>query len=341
MASGRTIERVVLVNPLGTTLEHYCAELADSLEPRRVEVSSAWTPTASLSAVGRVAWLLRHLGAVARVVRTFDLAIICWPLLGAVDVVWAAAVSWGLRSEIWIIVHDPVPLRRQVGLGKVAWRAAGIAARLAPRVRVISHSAAATGAMAAVPSERILELPHPVLAQRPSVRARSDRHLVVTVLGQHKTARDLTVLEGIGALAPQGLPGVSLRIRGRGWPLVRGWDVDPMFLDEEQFAKNLSASDVIVVPYARYFQSNVAVRALEAGVGVVIPRSDFAEALLGPSYPGLCTSMEATEWIEAIRAVSTPGERAAQLERREHYGRIARQQWRAAIDGLSISGGRS
>jgi hypothetical protein len=339
MAERRRGDAVVLVNPLGPTLAHYCAELTETLGPREVEIApGASAPRAPVLA--RPAWLLRHLVGVARAARSARTVIVCWPLLGAFDVIWAALVSRIGGGEVWVVVHDPEPLRRQVGLGRSAWRAAAGAVRRAPRVRVVSHSAAASAALAVLPSDRVVELPHPMLARRgPQVAVEAGEATVVTVLGQHKAARDLAVLDGIGALAAERLPDVTLHIRGRGWPPVAGWSVDPTFLDEELFTDALERSAAIVVPYVRYFQSGVAVRAVEAGVGVVIPRTDFAERLLGPTYPGLCDSMEPAEWVDAIVAVTKPEMREALLHRGASSARTARERWSAAIDQGSDVGG--
>ena len=75
--------------------------------------------------------------------------------------------------------------------------------------------------------------------------------------------------------------GFELRIRGRGWPQIAGWDVDSDFLPEETLKLEIESAAALLLPYSYYFQSGVAVRAIESSLPVVGRRHDFLEAMLG------------------------------------------------------------
>jgi hypothetical protein len=61
-------------------------------------------------------------------------------------------------------------------------------------------------------------------------------------------------------------------------------------------------AECVLVPYRDYYQSDVAVRAVEAGVPVVGLRHEFIVSLLGADWPGLVEAPHAEAWIHAIIA---------------------------------------
>jgi hypothetical protein len=69
----------------------------------------------------------------------------------------------------------------------------------------------------------------------------------------------------------------------------------------------------VLVPYSRFFQSGVAVRAVEVGTPVVGTRHPFLTDLLGADWPGLAASDAPQAWLEAVTAV---GGRTAEVTRR-------------------------
>jgi hypothetical protein len=108
----------------------------------------------------------------------------------------------------------------------------------------------------------------------------------------------------------QGLRDIGLQpvIAGRGWPAVPGWTVDEGFMTEEAMTARLRRAHCLLLPYSHYFQSNVAVRALELGTPVVGHRHPFLEGLLGLDYPGYVQDGDGMEmWIRAIeRSIAIP-----------------------------------
>jgi len=140
-------------------------------------------------------------------------------------------------------------------------------------------------------------LPHPFVAQDRLVQGVSGR---VLVIGQYKPARDLDLMSIIG---PQLLTaGFEPRVTGRGWPALDGWTVVDAFLSAEDFKRELSSALCVVIPYRFYFQSGVAVQALELGVPVVGYPTDFLKSLVGEDYPGLVRGEDAGAWVSAVEA---------------------------------------
>ena len=119
---------------------------------------------------------------------------------------------------------------------------------------------------------------------------------------------------------------------GRGWPQVTGWDVDARFLSEAEVTAALSSAECLVLPYSLYFQSDVAVRALESMTPVVGVRHPFLEDLLGPDWPGL---VDDGDWAAAVaRAVLVPGPDLDALRWRAWDRCVAAWQgWSGSTDG--------
>ena len=211
-----------------------------------------------------------------------------------------------------MVVHDPVPLRRQVGMGRLARRMGGAGARHGS-IRVGVHSAPARDSLVAMGWPDPALLPHPVL---PRVTAAPRTGDVVLVCGQYKPARDLRLLEQIAR--PLRECGLRPVVRGRGWPEVDGWEVREGFLAEEALDAALADAAVVLIPYAHFFQSGIAVRAVELGVPVAGPRHPFLTDLLGDDWPGLITTADPTrggpeQWCDAVVAAA---ERAAGVPER-------------------------
>jgi hypothetical protein len=161
------------------------------------------------------------------------------------------------------------------------------------------HSTPARDAVVAMGWPEPVLLPHPVLPRPVAGPGTSD---VVLVCGQYKPARDLHLLEQLaGPLRDRGLRPV---IRGRGWPAVDGWEVHEGFLSEPALDAALAGSAVVLIPYAHFFQSGIAIRALELGVPVAGPRHPFLADLLGDGWPGLVAGDGAASWTDATIAAA-------------------------------------
>lgn len=299
---------VSIYNPLPHALHHYQDELVSVVAATGRPVQVAPAPSAEIggaSVAGRARAVLDDVRGRVRASRTGDHLVVCWPVFGLADpALWAATVP---VARITVLVHDPVPLRRQVGMGRLARRLGALGARRGP-VTVGVHSTPARDALLAMGWPDPALLPHPVL---PRAAARPRDRDVVLVCGQYKPARDLRLLEQVARpLRERGLRPV---IRGRGWPAVDGWEVHEGFLTEQALDAALAEAAVVLIPYAHFFQSGIAVRAVELGVPVAGPRHPFLTELLGDDWPGLVAADHPAEWTHAVIAA---GERAADVHGR-------------------------
>lgn len=212
-----------------------------------------------------------------------------WPTFGIFEV-----LLWH-RSIDFVVYHDPIPLRRQIGFDSVS----RFMARhpVGPRPVVLSHSMDATLELRKIfPRHEIVNVLHPILNTTPS---RTTRNRQVVVVGQFKFARDVELLERLGpALSAAGF---EPKVFGRGWPQVSGWQVTSAFLSEDDLDQVLATALVVVLPYRKYFQSGVAIRALEMGTPIVSPRTSFiADLLGGESHAIVANPSEVDEWVSAI-----------------------------------------
>jgi glycosyltransferase involved in cell wall biosynthesis len=150
----------------------------------------------------------------------------------------------------------------------------------------------------------------------------------VLVLGQFKSERDLDVMAAIGPILRE--QGWEPTVAGRGWPSVAGWNVVSDFLSEEEFHSMLASSAVVLLPYRKYFQSGVALRALEIGVPVVGSQTGFLTSVLGTNFPGAIANWdEPNDWLAAIE--SAISSRSVQLEAAAKYAERGVVEWAAMI----------
>ena len=325
---------VTLLNPLPHTLSHYAVSLQQCLKAAgagevnvrdvQLESGGSWRDLAQSARAWRSIVAESRCGTVSDVV-------IMWPLLGYLDVLHREAAG---RAPLSVIVHDPTPLASQ-RFGAAHWgRVAKSIYRFSSAATLVVHSEEAAGVLARLGFKEVRHVPHPV-AIPPSIRRSSGPSVgsdkaakpQVVVLGQYKGARDLQLMEGIAAGSQAG--GWDCRIVGAGWPIVRRWQHVRAFVTEEQLTASMLMADVVLVPYRRFFQSGIAVRALEMGRPLVIARCEFSESLLGADYPGLVSSSApAPGWSEAIASMLITTDDGA-FERYERYrdkvtGRCAR-----------------
>jgi glycosyltransferase involved in cell wall biosynthesis len=243
-----------------------------------------------------------HIRTVRSLPDDSTFTLVLWPAFG-----WLEPMLWGgLRNDARLIVHDPIPIRRQYGQGKLAriW-----ARRVVRRMdtRFICHTEEAAQATAL---ELGLRQPpsvclHPILTMpdAPSnMRSKGTSDPIVLVAGQYKPSRDVELLSELGPRLKA--KGLRPRIVGRGWPAISGWEVQDRFLSEDEFEDEVSSAAVIVIPYRKYWQSGVAIQALEREIPVVGAPTSFLLTLLGDDYPGLTASQGGPEaWLEAISTV--------------------------------------
>jgi hypothetical protein len=302
-----------LANPLPEALQHYESELRDVLVASGVSVRSAAVPSVEVAGASRAVKLSRAARTVVGRIspaRTLS-TLVLWPVFGMADpVTWSAR-----RGRVWIVVHDASPLRDQAGMG----RAASLAGRLAPRWRVgvIAHTDLAADVLR-VAGWRPTVVPHPIRRPSSSTVSPGDR---VVVLGQWKPARSLQPLEALAQVAE--LDGCR-QIVGRGWPKVAGWSMDDRFVPEAELTQWIDRSKCVVLPYDRYFQSNISVRALERLRPVVGRRHEFLLILYGEDWPGFVVN---EDWAGAVeRASAVSGEDLA-IRRADYWDRCV-AAWR-------------
>ncbi|WP_314505828.1 glycosyltransferase [uncultured Microbacterium sp.] len=297
--------RVLLINPLGSALRHYVLEARQVLEASGVSTDSIQFLEPSANGGGRVLWIveyIRKLHLARRLSRSMrsSQTVVCWPVLGLFDSLLIRIVA-GKGS---LVMHDPKPLVRAVGYGRLG---AIVARTLAGRVKLVTHSRHAHRALAratGLASDRIELVPHPILTRAES----GDRSgsALVSVMGQYKPDRDVALLANIAAKADQSW---RLGVVGRGWPNIAGWTVEARFITEGEFENRLQESSVVLIPYRRFYQSGVAIRALEVGTPVVGPRDSVLSDVLGESSEWL-TDDSVSSWLNSISiaVASTPSD---------------------------------
>jgi glycosyltransferase involved in cell wall biosynthesis len=293
---------VSIYNPLPSALHHYQTALVDVLSSCGIETRSAGAPSVELhgnSTSQRAQAALADLGAHLKAARRGGHVIVCWPTYGLVEpLLWLA--SWR-RSTVSVIVHDPTPLRPQIGMGRTARVVGGLAGRTRT-VDVVVHSQVASSELQAMGWTRPKVLPHPVCRPLPRPDEPGDARTVL-VCGQYKPARDLDLLVSLAPLLRD--RGFRLLVVGRGWPDIAGWEVDDRFLPESELDQRIGRSAAVLIPYSRFYQSGIAVRALELGAPVVGPRHPFLIDLFGDQWPGLISAGHgAAAWAEGLALVT-------------------------------------
>lgn len=274
----RPDRQVIFVNPLGTALAHYGEEFRSVCSSAGVPCTSISIPEPSSAGDGRLKWVSRYVQTL-RLAKRLSRAsgaqlVIAWPVLGFLDSLLISALAGHARQ----IVHDPTPLVRAVGYGKVSRLAAAVLGR---KVGYIVHSPAAFAEMRRfgfLPG-RLELLNHPVLPPAPPESRNETK--TVRVLGQYKADRDLELMKAVALENPRDW---LFEVCGRGWPEIEGWRTESRFLTEAEFEMKLKTADVLLVPYRRFYQSGAALRAMELGTPVVAPEGSVLDPLIEPRH---------------------------------------------------------
>lgn len=327
--------RIVLINPLGAALAHYTNALAEMLRASGSDVELQSINEPSVAGSSRWRWLFDYLRLLSNAsqrrpgYRTSQ-TLVTWPVAGFLDLAVAKLICG--RSTA-IVYHDPKPLVRSIGSGRLIAR---MISAIPDRPRIIVHSLAAAEAMREFGLGQSLEvLAHPML--RPNGRNGTGGHAqkarpVVRVLGQFKQDRDFDALKAIATE----LDDCALEIVGRGWPTVAGWSVDARFVSEQEMDDLVRSSDVIVIPYKRFYQSGIAIRALEAGTPIVGRAASSLADMYGADSSLLVPeshNAESTEpdlWTSAVRHAIRNGAPEAQAAATKFF-EAAVSDWRTWI----------
>jgi hypothetical protein len=272
---------VVVLNPLGAGLAHYTTSLEHVLQVSGVPTERVNITEPSSAAYGRARWLSTYLYRTSQVLVSHKprAVIATWATLGYLDLPILSAIS--RTTPMYIVMHDPRPLVYARGYG-VAPRM--LARRAVLKGKFVSHSNIASRAIREDAGIRhVVDVPHPMLAPAAVPRDTSPDK-TIRVLGQYKQDRDMSGLRQLAHDAPSSW---RLEVIGRGWPPIEGWQVTSDFVDEDSFDQLIQGSHVVLIPYTRFFQSGVAIRALEAGIPVVGPHQSSLAELLGNDCPWL------------------------------------------------------
>ena len=315
---------ITYTNPLPFALRHYAIELEQTLARVGTSSNQILVPAVEgLPSVGGKIRMVTRAWGNAWGTRAHASAsnIQIWPSLGLAEMLlWRQ--SRGHRH--YVILHDPVPLRRQVGFDYLSrWVASRATGKTMPVV--IVHSASAEiEARRALPNFDVVRLPHPIVSAH--LVSPDPVEPVVIVAGQYKPERDLRLLRGLGPLF--GAAGIRGRIQGRGWPEVPGWEVIDEFIPEDQLDALLLSASAVLLPYRNYFQSGIALRALELGALFVSTRTSFAEDVLGSSSRLIYDEPTPQAAFTAIEAAIGRRSEASQIFQR--YIRLVDRHWARA-----------
>lgn len=289
----------VLFNPLPMVLARVVEAAVEGAARTGVNVAVKVTgPSTDQPDVSQARKLFAHVRGVVQTRRSHRPVVVMWPALG-----WLEVLLWFGRDAS-ICVHDPVPLRSQVGMGRVSRTIVRLAGRLPGRPRMLTHTeeaaAAVVEAVGPAWTPGVVELP--ILARSAATPTNESAEKTVLVAGQFKPVRDLDLLEQLGdALVERGYRPI---IMGRGWPAVRGWEVQDRFVEEVELDEAISCATAVLIPYQRYWQSGIAARALEEGTPVVGRPTEFLSRLFGSQYEGRVEEDTIEGWLRAIEAVA-------------------------------------
>lgn len=323
---------ISIVNPLGGALAHYTEALASTLIAAGAEVRVCSVQEPSLSGQSRGRWLLNYFRLLTGVSRSPAIeqkrVLVVWPVLGFLDLLLVRLLCGATAS---VVYHDPKPLVRAVGSDPLTAR---FVASLPSMPDIIVHSQAAADAMKSLGFKDPLHLlAHPML--RPGTAMPlpegTPEKPVVRVLGQYKRDRDLGALEALAAHVGDDM---VLEIVGRGWPNLEGWKVDSRFVPEGELDKLVLNSDAIVIPYLRFYQSGIAIRALESKTPIVGRAATSLADLYGGNSKLLVHAESETghvddrSWVAAVQYAVTQGQIDA-AEAAANYYAAALSDWRS------------
>jgi hypothetical protein len=248
------------------------------------------------SGLGGKARMLRNALQNTRLVSSFhEESLQVWPTLGYFEVLF-----WRNKSLCnYILFHDPIPLRKQFGMGMLAKSLTRLVENNSPTVLV--HSSEAYKDMRMItPWLETKIVYHPIRSQ---MKFKPDTSFldppIVSIIGQFKPTRSLKLIEDLGPLLLK--HGIKHQIYGRGWPKqISSWNVNEGFITESRLDKIIENSSLVIIPYDRFYQSNIAVRCVELGTTVIAPRNSFVELLLGNDSTQIVSFNSAENYLISI-----------------------------------------
>lgn len=213
-----------------------------------------------------------------------------WPTLGCWEV-----LLWR-KSKSIVFMHDPVPLRKQIGFSSSAKLMAKTPLLVGKcKVLSLSHDGLVR-AQELFPLSQNIYAPHPI---KTTVHQHQATGMTISIVGQYKQARDIQLIEELGERLTA--KGYKTKIWGRGWPTsLSHWEVNSRFLSESELDQVIIDSRLIVLPYSFFFQSGIAIRALELGRLSVSIDNSFMRELFGQSSPNIVDGLELDNWTNAV-----------------------------------------
>jgi hypothetical protein len=275
---------------------------------------------------GKVRWLSTYLARVrSRITQEMpDVILAAWPAVGYWDLALLTMVA--RRRPVYLVMHDPKPLVYARGYGLTA---KAVARHLAGGVIVAHSSEAIRVIVEGARMPRVVDALHPMLEPRQAA-ALNGQQRNIRVLGQYKADRDVAGLERLAAEAPSGW---RLEIIGRGWPSIPGWNIQSEFVAEARFDELVRTSHVVVIPYTRFFQSGVAIRALEWGVPVVGPYGSSLKVALGDDCRWLVRD---GNWTSAVAAAAVEDRDEVSAVARNLYDQVI-VDWSNMLEAVSLA----
>lgn len=319
--------KILITNPLGAGLAHYTKSLNHVLQACGVLTCRIDVVEPSSADYGKVRWLFGYLSRARRLVaqETPDAIISTWPTVGYWDLPVLTLIAG--RRPVYLVMHDPQPLVYARGYG----RPARTLARRSKSGAILAHSPDAVQTISDdVGMPRVFEVLHPMLVPRRAPHL-STIQRNIRVLGQYKVDRDIG---GLKRLAARASSDWHLEIFGRGWPSVDGWDVRNEFVSETYFDELVRTSHAIIIPYSRFFQSGVAVRALEWGVPVVGPYTSSLQIALGKDCRWLVRD---GDWSAAVLAAVQEDRDQVSARAQALYDRVI-SSWSTMLQQLGMQG---
>lgn len=295
-------------NPLPDALKHFEVELSQTL------VRAGYNPSSlSTRGVEDKAGVRGKIAKLGNAIRNSRLGsenrstvIQCWPSFGLLE-----PILWTPRAgQSFVIFHDPIPIRSQVGFDRGSrFAASRWRTKNAPNILVHSDDAFVASRQL-FPHLTIRKALHPILTE---IEDPADSGEEVVVAGQFKPERNLDLLIALGLMLRA--KGLRPKIYGRGWPTdIPGWDVDSRFLSEAELDAAIDRAAVVLIPYKNYFQSGIAIRALERGRLSVSPKNSFAMDVFR-ACPGAIYEPSASpeSVLECLLAVASAPEAARKI----------------------------
>jgi GT2 family glycosyltransferase len=318
-----------IVNPLGAALRHYGTELESVLRAGGVQASttSLMEPSASGHSSGK--WVSDYITTLltekTKLRGSRSHLLITWPVLGYLDIILLRML--GIRQAT-LVMHDPHPLVKAVGYSRFAKTCASLCGR---SIRILAHSDRALNLIQEeVQRVAAQVVPHPILEPSEELHAPKVDVPVVRVVGQYKPDRDVEALAAVGrALDEKAI----LEVYGRNWPEIEGWTVVPGFVSEERLSELMAESSAVIIPYKNFFQSGIAIRALELGVPFVGPKDSVLADMVGADSPLLADDSNES-WVSAVENAvrSDPRDVLAAGLRWRYENVAAWKEWASRLD---------